>query len=107
MKNTPKNKPVSAESIARLADAGKSVSPFFSNKGRMMGPIQRVNVDFALPMLEELDNAAKELHISRQAVIKTLVRQALDQHYLAGQRSNLRVRKTVDMLDMKRRRSNA
>jgi metal-responsive CopG/Arc/MetJ family transcriptional regulator len=34
-------------------------------------------------MLEELDNAAKELNISRQAVIKTLVRQALDQHYLA------------------------
>jgi hypothetical protein len=35
------------------------------------------------PTLEELDNAAKELNISRQAVIKTLVRQALDQHYLA------------------------
>jgi hypothetical protein len=32
-------------------------------------------------MLNELDNAAKELNISRQAVIKTLVRQALD--YLA------------------------
>jgi metal-responsive CopG/Arc/MetJ family transcriptional regulator len=47
----------------------------------MMGPIQRVNVDFASPMLNELDNAAKELNISRQAVIKTLVRQALD--YLA------------------------
>jgi metal-responsive CopG/Arc/MetJ family transcriptional regulator len=49
----------------------------------MMGPIQRVNVDFASPMLDELDNAAKELNISRQAVIKTLIRQALDQHYLA------------------------
>lgn len=107
MKNTPKNKPVSAESIARLADAGKSVSPFFSNKGRMMGPIQRVNVDFASPMLEELDNTAKELNISRQAVIKTLVRQALDHHYLAGQRPNSRVRKAVDMLDMNRRRSKA
>jgi len=34
-------------------------------------------------MLEELDRAAKELNISRQAVIKTLIRQALDQHYLA------------------------
>jgi len=28
-------------------------------------------------MLEELDRAAKELNISRQAVIKTLIRQAL------------------------------
>jgi hypothetical protein len=86
MKNTPK-KTVSAESIARLADTGKSVSTYFTNKGRMMGPIQRVNVDFATPMLEELDNAAKELNISRQAVIKTLVRQALDYHYLAGRRA--------------------
>ena len=37
-----------------------------------MPPIQRVNVDFALPMLQELDRAAMELNISRQAVIKTL-----------------------------------
>jgi metal-responsive CopG/Arc/MetJ family transcriptional regulator len=40
-------------------------------------------VDFAGPMLSELDDAAKELNISRQAVIKTLIRQALDQRYLA------------------------
>jgi metal-responsive CopG/Arc/MetJ family transcriptional regulator len=46
-------------------------------------PIRRVNVDLTASMLEELDNAAVELNISRQAVIKTLVRQALDQHYLA------------------------
>jgi len=41
------------------------------------------NVDFASGMLEELDRSAKELNISRQAVIKTLIRQALDQQYLA------------------------
>jgi hypothetical protein len=76
-------KPVSAESIARLANEGKDVSRFFTNKGRLMGPIQRVNVDLAAGMLEELDRAAKELNISRQAVIKTLIRQALDQQYLA------------------------
>jgi hypothetical protein len=34
-------------------------------------------------MRSELDDAAKELNISRQAVIKTLIRQALDQRYLA------------------------
>ena len=84
MKSTRKQKkPVEAETIARLADEGKDVSRFFTNEGHMMGPIQRVNVDFASPMLEELDNAAKELNISRQAVIKTLIRQALDHHYLA------------------------
>lgn len=83
MKNTRSPKPVAAEAIARLADDGKDVSRFFTNTGSIMRPIQRVNVDFASPMLEELDNAAKELNVSRQAVIKTLVRQALDQHYLA------------------------
>jgi hypothetical protein len=58
-----------------------------TNSGHMMGPIiQRVNVDFASPMLDELDNAAKELNVSRQAVIKTLIRQALDQHCLATAR---------------------
>ena len=84
MQNTRRRrKPVSAEAIARLADEGKDVSRFFTNDGRMMGPIRRVNVDLASGMLEELDQAAKELNISRQAVIKTLIRQALDQQYLA------------------------
>jgi Ribbon-helix-helix protein, copG family len=84
MKNTRRpRKPVPAEAIARLADRGSDVSRFFTNTGRMMGPIQRVNVDLASGMLEELDRAARELNISRQAVIKTLVRQALDQQYLA------------------------
>ena len=84
MKNTrnPK-KTVSAEAIARRADGGKDVSRFFTNKGRMMGPIQRVNVDFTASMLQELDHRAEELNISRQAVIKTMLRHALDQHYLA------------------------
>jgi metal-responsive CopG/Arc/MetJ family transcriptional regulator len=62
MKNTRKSaKPVSADAIAS----------------------QRVNVDVTASMLGELDKAAQDLNVSRQAVIKTLVRQALDQHYLA------------------------
>lgn len=85
MKNTRKpGKIVSAEQIARMAERGTDVSRFFSNTGSMMGPIQRVNVDFTLPMLQELDTAAKDLNISRQALIKTLIRQALDQRYLAS-----------------------
>ena len=84
MKSTRnRRKPISAEAIARRADRGEDVSGFFTNSGRMMSPIQRVNVDFTAPMLSELDDAAKELNISRQAVIKTLVRQALDQRYMA------------------------
>lgn len=84
MKNTPRKKRlVSAESIARMADNGKDVSRFFTNTGAMRKPIQRVNVDFTASMLEELERAAKDLNVSRQAVIKTLVRQGLDQRQRA------------------------
>jgi hypothetical protein len=84
MKQTSRTrKVISAEEIARRADRGENVSSFFTNSGRMMEPIRRVNVDFAPAMLKELDGAAQELNISRQAVIKTLIRQALDQQYLA------------------------
>jgi hypothetical protein len=78
-----KKKHLSADAIARLADNGKDVSRFFTNSGKMMKPIQRVNVDFTAAMLEELEAAAKELNISRQAVIKTMLRQALDQRQSA------------------------
>ena len=57
----------------------------FTNKGEMKPPVKRVNVDFTLDMLKELDAIAKDLNISRQAVIKTYLRQALDQHYIARQ----------------------
>lgn len=88
MKNIRKRKkPVPAEAIANMAEQGKDISSYFTNKGRMMGPIQRVNVDFTSLMLEELDQRAEELNISRQAVIKTMLRQALDQHYLAARHS--------------------
>jgi hypothetical protein len=82
-KTRSSKKSVSAEAIACQADNGKDVSRFFTNRGKMMKPIQRVNVDFTAAMLEELETAAKELNISRQAVIKTMLRQALDQRQAA------------------------
>ncbi len=83
MRRTRKTaKRTAAEAIARLADKGKDVSRFFTNSGRMMEPIQRVNVDFTAAMLKELDGAALELNI-RQTVIKIRVRQGLDRHYFA------------------------
>jgi Ribbon-helix-helix protein, copG family len=84
MKKTPSKSAVTAESIAQMADAGKNVAHFFTNAGRMMSPVQRVNVDFTASMLDELDHEAKELNVSRQAVIKTLLRRALDEHYVAA-----------------------
>lgn len=84
MKKTLKKRAVSAETIAKEAEQEKDISKYFTNKGKMMPPaIQRVNLDVTRNMLKELDDAAEELNVSRQAVIKLLVRQALNQHYLA------------------------
>ncbi len=95
MKSTTKTKkPVSAEAIARMADKGQDISRFFKNDFKMMPPlVKRVNVDFTGPMLDELDREARDLNISRQAVIKTLLRRALDEHYVAlGARQGLKSR---------------
>ena len=87
MKKTAKKKSPSADEIAELAIKGEDISRFFTNDGEMRPPIQRVNVDFTLDMLKELDDMAKQLNISRQAVIKSYLRRALDQHYLSKQAS--------------------
>ncbi len=81
MKKTPDIP--TAEQIAERADRGEDISEYFTNSGRMRKPVQRVNVDFSVEMLHELDALASELNISRQAVIKSYLRQALDQHYQA------------------------
>jgi hypothetical protein len=85
MKNTAAKSRLSADEIAEKAIAGVDVSQFFSNKGEMKPAIQRVNVDFSVDMLNELDALARELNVSRQAVIKTYLRHSLDQHSLAKQ----------------------
>ncbi|MGA7878821.1 MAG: ribbon-helix-helix protein, CopG family [Desulfoferrobacter sp.] len=83
MKNTIRKRKLSADEIAEKAMSGEDVSRFFTNAGAMKPAIQRVNVDFSVDMLKELDAIAKELNISRQAVIKAYLRQSIDQHYLA------------------------
>jgi len=42
-----------------------------------------VNLDLTAGMLEELDRAAQGMNVSRQALIKSLIRQSLDRHYAA------------------------
>ncbi len=79
------SKPVDAEEIAEMADRGQDISAHFTNQFTVIRPVQRVNVDFTVPMLRELDREAETLNVSRQAVIKTMLREALDRRYLAQQ----------------------
>ncbi|MGH9930197.1 MAG: CopG family transcriptional regulator [Pyrinomonadaceae bacterium] len=84
MKKTSRTKlPASAESIARLADNGQDISSYFTNKGKMMPPLGSVGIDLNDEMIEELDEAARRLNVSRQALIKRFIRSGLEQHSLA------------------------
>ena len=83
MKRTSRTKrTVSAESIARLADKGQDISAYFTNKGKMIPPMN-LGIDLNQNMLEELNEAAKRQNVSRQALIKRFIRRGLDQQYLA------------------------
>jgi hypothetical protein len=85
------HKPVDAEQIARMADRGQDISTHFTDQFTVVRPaVQRVNVDFTAPMLKELDREAEMLNISRQAVIKTMLREALDRRSIAQQARHAR-----------------
>jgi hypothetical protein len=68
-----------ADEIAEMASRGEDVSAYFTNKFTVVRPIHRVNVDLTHGLLRELDARAARLNVSRQAVIKTLLRQALNE----------------------------
>lgn len=69
-----------ADQIAEMAARGEDVSAFFTNQFTVVRPVKRVNVDLTEGMLRELDARAARLNVSRQAVIKTLLAQALGEN---------------------------
>jgi len=79
-----------AEDIAEMATRGEDVSAFFTNQFTVVRPVKRVNVDLTQGMLRELDARAARLNVSRQAVIKTLLRQALDSPGGSGKKRRTR-----------------
>ena len=94
---TQKN--VNVEVIEEMAAQGKDVNQFFSETPQWVDgvesvtrvqkkDVQRVNVDFAQPMLEELDSICHDLNIPRQSLIKTMVRREMDRYL-----TNKKVRK--------------
>jgi hypothetical protein len=86
MKKTSRSKgPRSAEAIARLAERGEDVSTFFTNAGRMMPPLENLGIDLNEQTIDKLDETAKQLKITRQALIKRFIQRGLTEHY-SGQK---------------------
>jgi hypothetical protein len=62
MKRTSKTKrPISAESIARLADEGENISSYFTNKGIMMPALETERSDLSKNQPGEFEVAAQTL----------------------------------------------
>ena len=88
MPRTSKTRPPTADQIAEMASRGEDVSRYFTNKFTVVRPVRRVNVDLTQGMPQEMDGRAARLNVSRQAVIKTLLAQALAEG--RGNRTGLR-----------------
>ena len=86
---------ISIEKIEQKIEAGEEViDHYFDSTTTRVGTrrqmtsrrrqdIETTKVEIPSPMLTELDTMAKKLNISRSAVIKMMLRRALDEHYLA------------------------
>lgn len=101
MKNT-KNKNMSIEKIEAKALRGEDVTQYFDFKNLKMNPgfdklervqkrnVQPINVDIAVPMLQELDSICEDLNVPRQSLIKIMLRDAMDKYF-----SNKKLRKAL------------
>jgi hypothetical protein len=86
---------ISTEELEQKIEAGEEViDRYFDSTTTRVGiprpmtsrrrqDLATTSLDIPIPMLDELDKMAGELNISRQAVIKMMLRRALDEHYLA------------------------
>lgn len=71
-------KAATGEEIDEAFESGEDMRAFFDfSKGKVAQPVKKVNVDFTVRQVDELDAEAAYLGINRQAVIKTLCDEAL------------------------------
>ena len=69
-----KKKTIKAKDFDEKFERGDDLSDFLD----LDSSIQRVNVDFPVWMIQELDKESKRLGVSRQAIIKTWIGDKLD-----------------------------
>ena len=76
---TSKTKPLSAAELDAMHDAGTDLSAHMdlAKATRPGRAVQRVNVDFPVDLLREIDQEARRLGVTRQAFIKVRLADAL------------------------------
>lgn len=77
--NTTNKKKIRSEALDKRFDNGEDVSEYFNLKQiQVNNPVKRVNVDFTLNVLNQLDQEAQRIGVARTALIKMLIIQYLD-----------------------------
>ena len=77
------SKTISAKEFDKLFDDGKDITPFLEQSSRRslsdfsLKETKKVNVDFNLRQLTDVDREAEYLGINRQACIKVLLDESL------------------------------
>jgi hypothetical protein len=84
MRKTFKRK-LSIDEVSDMATQGEDISEYLTHKGVMMSPVKTISLNLNQDMVDELDRAALRLTMSRDALIRSLLQQWLDQHQLAEQ----------------------
>ena len=71
---------LAAESLDAMHDAGVNMSAHLDlgNAKRPGREVQRVNVDFPVELLQEIDRRARRLGVTRQAFIKVRLADSLE-----------------------------
>ena len=75
-KSTNRTTPEDIEAIAERAERGEDVSVHFTNRHVAK---QRVNIDFPLELLREIDTECQRVGVTRQAWIKMVCDERLRQ----------------------------
>jgi len=73
-----------ASEFDKKFDEGESVMPYADiSKASRPNKVKRVNVDFPLWMVEDLDKEAQRLGVTRQALVKVWIADCLVQKVLS------------------------
>ena len=79
MKNTSKQiKKISAKAFDSAFEKGKNIFDYLDFKKATV--VKRVNVDFPTWMIDQLDQEALKLNVSRHAIIKMWIHDRLGHH---------------------------
>ena len=74
-------KNITAQEFDKKFDAGEDLTEFLETKSvKVNRRIQRVNIDFPVAFLKELDEKAEKIGVARTALIKMWLADYLKQH---------------------------